>query len=84
MKTLPTNADHPAPFFAQPINHPERLLRLAQVLAPEGPIPVSPATWWRGVKDGRFPAPIKLGPRMPVWRESDIARLGDRSDPRDE
>jgi predicted DNA-binding transcriptional regulator AlpA len=24
-------------------------------------IPVDKSTWWRGVKDGRFPAAIKLG-----------------------
>jgi len=40
------------------------LLRLRQVLAPEGPIPVSKSTWWAGVKDGRFPKPVKLGTRI--------------------
>jgi prophage regulatory protein len=29
-------------------------------------IPVSKSTWWAGVKTGRFPKPIKLGPRITV------------------
>lgn len=35
-------------------------------------IPVSKSTWWAGVKSGRFPKPIKLGPRITVWRVEDI------------
>jgi len=50
-------------------------LRLAGVLAPMGPIPVSRSTWWAGVKDGRFPKPLKLGPRTTVWRIEDIRAL---------
>jgi len=30
-------------------------------------IPVSRSTWWAGVKDGRFPTPVKLGPRTTAW-----------------
>lgn len=47
-------------------------LRLPQVLAI---IPVSKSAWWQGCKDGRFPKPIKLGPRTSAWRASDIAAL---------
>lgn len=50
-------------------------LRLRAILAPAGPIPVSKSTWWQGVKDGRFPRPIKLGKRVTVWRVEDIRRL---------
>ncbi|WP_370468276.1 helix-turn-helix transcriptional regulator [Parvularcula maris] len=50
-------------------------VRLAQILAPAGPIPVSRSTWWQGVKDGRFPKPQKLGPRTTVWRAEDIRAL---------
>lgn len=52
-----------------------RLLRLREVLAPNGPIPVSRSTWWAGVKAGRFPEPVKLGPRTTAWKSSDIERL---------
>ena len=50
-------------------------LRLSAILAPHGPIPVSKSTWWAGVKDGRFPKPMKLGPRITVWRVEDIREL---------
>jgi hypothetical protein len=38
-------------------------------------IPVSRSTWWLGVKNGRFPQPVKLGPRTTVWRVEDIVKL---------
>lgn len=50
-------------------------VRLKQILAPHGPIPVSKSTWWAGVKDGRFPKPMKLGARVTVWRAEDIRAL---------
>ncbi|WP_127091689.1 helix-turn-helix transcriptional regulator [Aquabacter cavernae] len=54
---------------------PERLLRLQQVIAPDGPIPVSRSTWWRGVKDGRYPQPVIISERIRGWRESEITAL---------
>lgn len=54
---------------------PKRLLRITEIIAPGGPIPVGKSTWWEGVKSGRFPQPIKLGPRITVWREDDIEAL---------
>jgi prophage regulatory protein len=51
------------------------LLRLAQILAPNGPIPVSRSAWYEGIKVGRFPAPVKLGPRITAWRVKDIRAL---------
>lgn len=53
----------------------EGCVRLSQVLVPRGPILVSKSTWWAGVKDGRFPQPIKLGQRITVWRVEDIRTL---------
>ncbi|MCO5161269.1 MAG: AlpA family phage regulatory protein [Mesorhizobium sp.] len=53
-------------------------LRLTSILAPNGPIPVSKSTWWAGIKDGRFPKPIKLGPRITAWRVDDIRALIER------
>jgi len=41
-------------------------------------IPVSKSTWWAGVKTGRFPTPIKLGPMTTVWRAEDIWSLIDQ------
>lgn len=50
-------------------------LRLKSILAPKGPIPVSKSTWWEGVKTGRFPKPVKLGPRITAWRVEEIRSL---------
>jgi predicted DNA-binding transcriptional regulator AlpA len=52
----------------------EGFLRLPQVLRF---IPVSKTTWWNGVRSGRFPAPVKLGPNTTVWRVEDIRALID-------
>ena len=49
-------------------------LRLPQILKI---IPVCPATWWAGCKTGRFPKPVKLGPRTTAWKAEDIAALID-------
>jgi predicted DNA-binding transcriptional regulator AlpA len=50
-------------------------VRLPGILAPNGPIPVSKSTWWAGIKDGRYPKPVKLGPRITAWRVEDIRAL---------
>lgn len=58
------------------------LLRLSQIIGnpkAEPPIPaiipVKKSTWWAGVKTGRFPKPVKLGPRITAWRVEDILEL---------
>lgn len=38
-------------------------------------IPIGKSTWWAGVKSGRFPKAVKLGPRTTVWRVEDIKSL---------
>jgi predicted DNA-binding transcriptional regulator AlpA len=48
------------------------LMRLPEVLAV---VPLSPSTWWAGVRSGRFPAGIKLGTRCTAWRAADIREL---------
>jgi prophage regulatory protein len=59
-------------------------LRLRQIIgAPETenrpPIPavfpVCKSTWWEGVRSGRFPKPVKLGPKISAWRVEDIRKL---------
>jgi predicted DNA-binding transcriptional regulator AlpA len=50
----------------------DRLLRLPQVLQL---IPISKSSWWLGIREGRYPKPIKLGPRISAWKESDIIAL---------
>lgn len=40
-------------------------------------IPVCASTWWSGVRDGRYPQPIKIG-RASLWRVEEIRDLIDR------
>jgi len=53
-------------------------VRLSDILAPAGPLPISKSTWWAGVKVGRYPAAVKLGPRITAWRIEDILALMER------
>jgi predicted DNA-binding transcriptional regulator AlpA len=55
-----------------PTYPPAGLLRLPQVLKL---IPVCRSQWWAGVKAGKYPAPVKLGPRTTCWRAADIIDL---------
>lgn len=57
-------------------------LRLTQILGdkksnpPVLPIiPIGKSSWWAGVKSGRYPQPVKLGPRTTAWRIEDIRHL---------
>jgi prophage regulatory protein len=45
-------------------------LRQSEIIP--NPIPFSAATLWRKVKDGSFPAPVKLSERVTAWRVEDI------------
>jgi hypothetical protein len=54
-------------------------LRLRQIIGdpkakpPIPPIvPVKKSAWWAGCKSGRYPAPVKLSPRVTVWRVEEI------------
>ena len=60
-------------------------LRIMQILGDDtakppipAVIPVGRSTWWAGVKSGRFPKPVKLGPRTTAWRVEDIRALIER------
>ena len=50
----------------------EGFVRLSKVLQL---IPVSKSSWWAGVKSGRYPKSVKLGPHTTAWRVEDIRRL---------
>ncbi len=50
-------------------------LRLPQVLEI---IPISKSSWWKGIKEGRFPKPVKLSERTSAWLRTDIDALCDR------
>lgn len=38
-------------------------------------IPISEAGWYAGVKEGRFPKPVKIGLRASAYRAEDIIAL---------
>jgi hypothetical protein len=38
-------------------------------------IPVSRATWWRGVGSGKYPAGVLQGPRIRMWSVESIRAL---------
>lgn len=38
-------------------------------------IPVGKSTWWKWVQEGKAPAPVKLGPRITMWRWAEIQRF---------
>jgi prophage regulatory protein len=44
-----------------------RINDLASTKGKPGRVPVSPATVWRWVKEGKFPPPFKLGPNTTVF-----------------
>lgn len=50
-------------------------LRLPEVLAL---FPVSRSAFWAGIKEGRYPSPVKLSPRCSAWRVEDIRALIDK------
>jgi predicted DNA-binding transcriptional regulator AlpA len=57
---------------SQAIN-PAALLRLKQIVPPL--VPISRSAWWQGVRSGRYPAPIRLGPNTTAWRARDILEM---------
>ena len=50
----------------------DAVIRLPDVLRLH---PISAAGWWKGIKDGRYPKPVKLGPRARGWRIGDVLAL---------
>ena len=49
-----------------------RIKQLATDGNSKGLLPVSKATIWRWVKEGRFPRPKQLGPRVTAWLATDV------------
>ncbi len=43
-----------------------------------GILPISRAAWYAGVKDGRYPKPVKLSEKTSAWRSTDIEALVER------
>ena len=54
-----------------PVQTTTRLLRKPAVLASVG---FSNSELYRRIKEGTFPAPVKIGVRAVAWRDSDVDR----------
>lgn len=63
-----------------PVNKTPRYLRLWEIIGSHRrklppKIPVAASTWWKGIREGRFPRGRKLSPNVTVWLEDDIIAL---------
>jgi prophage regulatory protein len=61
---------------------PTGFLRLPQIIGNPrakppvpGLLPISCSRWWEGVRTGRYPRAVKLGPKTTAWRVEDIRAL---------
>lgn len=61
---------------AKPTAQPEVFLRRTQIMP--ALVPISTATFWRWVKNGSFPAPVKVN-GITMWRSSDVHAWIERS-----
>ena len=62
---------------------PGSFLRQSQILGNkkrgiEPLITIGKTTLWKLVKEGRFPKPLKVGPRCSMWRAEDVIAWIDR------
>ncbi len=66
-----------------PQNFPEKgLVRCSEFVTAHGHrgiIPFSKATWFRGVQDGRFPKPIKIGAAS-FWKAQHVREIAEGHD----
>jgi predicted DNA-binding transcriptional regulator AlpA len=53
-----------SPFMSELLNEKQACETLGGISAP---------TLWRGVKSGRYPKPVKIGPRVARWRREELA-----------
>jgi prophage regulatory protein len=48
----------------------KRVVRISEIVSSRGKagrVPISAATWWRWIAEGKAPAGFKLGPNTTVW-----------------
>ncbi len=53
----------------------QRIIRVSGIATTpknKGMLPVSPATIWRWVREGKFPMPYKLGDAVTVWDLAEV------------
>lgn len=64
--------------MTQAINETLRLLRVRQIVKPDGILPICRSTFYHMVAKRLISPGIRLGPRTRVWKESEIKGLIDR------
>lgn len=52
-----------------------RMDKLASTKDRPGLLPVARPTIWKWVKEGKFPRPVKLGPRITAWPMADVEKF---------
>lgn len=57
----------------------DRYVRLSEIIGKPkanppvpGILPIGRTTWLQGVREGRYPQSVELGPRIKAWRLSDV------------
>ena len=61
---------------------PGRMYRVAQICKRNKHdhsfiLPISPNTWWKGIREGRYPPGIRLSSRVTAWKGDDLLRVMD-------
>ena len=57
-------------------SEPTKLLRLRQIIGPNGYVPVSRAQFYSWIAEGIAPKPVRIaGSRISFWRLSDIQQM---------
>jgi predicted DNA-binding transcriptional regulator AlpA len=59
-------------------NETHRLLRVRQIVKPDGMLPICRSTFYHLVAKGLISPGILLGPRTRVWKETEIKGLIER------
>ena len=63
----------PANQVPKPLALPDvGFVRLPQILRV---LPIGRSSWWAGIRVGKYPSPIKIGPRVSAWKVEDIKAL---------
>ncbi len=55
-------------------------VREVSIVAPDGVLPINRSTLWRWVRDGHFPAPVKIGPNTTAWRAEAVIEFMARAE----
>lgn len=50
-------------------------VRIKQIVAPNGPLPIGRSSFWAMVKAKKAPQPRKISPRVTVWKAEDINEM---------